>query len=292
MPKANPNHKLKLTGPFLKKVQPELRDVIFWDTIQPGMCVKVTPKSKRSFKAVYRHGGRLRWFHIDTYPAIGLADARRIARTVRARAALGEDPHGEKVELRRAGKIEGRTFDDIAQACAPFWRTTKLPNADSWTVSPPISASKISSRTETTNSADSLRETPTSRYTASLKSARVTVPAAMKLSHRRRSIGNVLHRSAHSNGGLGWHFSVTNLPLMELRDPLTFRSLTSLGSEHPIIATVVAAMSSSRKNWKILAPSVKFRREFFGLEKANKGGTHVCEHPTVCRSSGIRGENR
>ena len=86
---------------------------------------------------------------------------------------------------------------------SPFWRTTKLPKDDSLTISPRTKALEISSRTESTNSADSLRDKPTSRYTASLKSARVTARAAMKPPHPCLYIGNVLHRSAHSNRGLG-----------------------------------------------------------------------------------------
>jgi hypothetical protein len=44
----------------------------------------------------------------------------------------------------------------------PFWRTAKLPNDEILTISPRSSARAISAITDSTSSADSLRERPTS----------------------------------------------------------------------------------------------------------------------------------
>jgi len=101
----------KLTDRFVRTVQPADRDVIYWDTHQGALGLKVTPKGTKSFTVHYRHKGRLRWYHIDRYPAIGLAEARTIAKQVRARAALGQDPHGDKIAARK-----GETFADLAEA--------------------------------------------------------------------------------------------------------------------------------------------------------------------------------
>jgi hypothetical protein len=49
------------------------------------------------------------------------------------------------------------------------------PNEDNLTVSPPVSALANSSKTACTSIADSLRDRPTHRYTASERSTRVTV---------------------------------------------------------------------------------------------------------------------
>src|SRR5712672_1716582 len=57
----------------------------------------------------------------------------------------------------------------------PFLRTTNEPKEDSFTVSPRSRQSVISLSTNSTNAADSVRERPTFWYTASHKSARVTV---------------------------------------------------------------------------------------------------------------------
>lgn len=103
--------KRKITDRFVRMVQPASRDVIFWDTHQGGLGLKVTPKGTKSFTVYYRYKGRLRWYHIDRYPAIGLAEARSIAKQVRARAALGQDPHGDKIASRK-----GETFTHLAEA--------------------------------------------------------------------------------------------------------------------------------------------------------------------------------
>src|SRR6476646_4388240 len=57
----------------------------------------------------------------------------------------------------------------------PFFLTTNEPNEESLTVSPRSRQSVISLSTNSTNAADSVRERPTFWYTASHKSARVTV---------------------------------------------------------------------------------------------------------------------
>src|SRR5208283_75305 len=56
-----------------------------------------------------------------------------------------------------------------------FSRTTNRPNEDNLTDSPSIKASANSSKTACTSKADSLRDRPTHRYTASARSTRVTV---------------------------------------------------------------------------------------------------------------------
>src|SRR5258708_11407861 len=61
----------------------------------------------------------------------------------------------------------------------PFWRTEKLPKDEIFTVSPRVSDSTISLRMVSTRAAESFRDRPTSWYTASLRSARVTVVSDM-----------------------------------------------------------------------------------------------------------------
>src|SRR5947209_8374329 len=61
----------------------------------------------------------------------------------------------------------------------PFLRTTNEPNDDSFTVSPRSRQSVISFSTISTRVADSVRDSPTFWYTASHRSARVTVLPAI-----------------------------------------------------------------------------------------------------------------
>src|SRR6266550_4303530 len=68
----------------------------------------------------------------------------------------------------------------------PFLRTTKEPNEDSFTVSPLSRQSVISFNTISTRVADSVRDSPTFWYTASQRSARVTVLPAIARPRSRR----------------------------------------------------------------------------------------------------------
>src|SRR6187402_1552744 len=61
----------------------------------------------------------------------------------------------------------------------PFLRTTNEPNDESFTVSPRSRQSVISFSTISTRVADSVRDSPTFWYTASHRSARVTVLPAI-----------------------------------------------------------------------------------------------------------------
>src|SRR5204862_629056 len=61
----------------------------------------------------------------------------------------------------------------------PFFRTTNEPNEESFTVSPRSRQSVISFSTISTRVADSVRDSPTFWYTASHRSARVTVLPAI-----------------------------------------------------------------------------------------------------------------
>src|SRR5215472_17423579 len=70
----------------------------------------------------------------------------------------------------------------------PFLRTTNEPNDESFTVSPRTRQSVISFSTSSTSAEDSVRDRPTFWYTASHKSARVTVfPVIAQPQSRQRS---------------------------------------------------------------------------------------------------------
>ena len=108
--KKPPNRRL-LTDLYIQKLKPTAKTFLVWDTKQGGLALQVTKRGTMSFKVIYRHKGRIRWYHIDRYPTIGLADARKTAKTIRAKATLGGDPHGEKV----ASRI-GANLNHVAQA--------------------------------------------------------------------------------------------------------------------------------------------------------------------------------
>jgi integrase len=104
-PAAAPN-KHKLSDIFLKKLKPQARTFLVWDTYQRGLAVAVQPTGHKAWKCVYSFNNRPRWFHVGDVSAINLADARKLASRVMFQVAEGKDPAAEKRAERRKGTIE------------------------------------------------------------------------------------------------------------------------------------------------------------------------------------------
>jgi len=73
----------------------------YTDAVLPGFVLRVSPTSARTFGVRYYFGHRVRRFTLGDVCVLSLADAREQARQILARAALGGDPQGEKVEARK-----------------------------------------------------------------------------------------------------------------------------------------------------------------------------------------------
>src|SRR5262249_25013507 len=70
----------------------------------------VRPNGLRAWKVIYNIRGRTRWFHLGAGNAIGIKQARELARDIMYAVAKGEDPQADKRARRSAG-----TFAEIAQ---------------------------------------------------------------------------------------------------------------------------------------------------------------------------------
>ena len=82
--------KIKLTKSAIDALKPASRDEVYWDAALPGFGVKVTPKGRKVFIALYRvRGGKSQaaqvhdWSIRQTYPpsCAGYGSAR-ICRTL------------------------------------------------------------------------------------------------------------------------------------------------------------------------------------------------------------------
>jgi len=104
-------HKRVLTARFLQTLKPQRHGFLIWDAEQGGLALSVRPSGHMSWKAIYNHHGRTRWYTIGSTEKIGLADARKLAKTIMAQAALGEDPQAKKKE--EAGR-KSFTFEALA----------------------------------------------------------------------------------------------------------------------------------------------------------------------------------
>ena len=122
--KRAPNRR-RLTDQYIRKLTPPSdKSVMVWDTAQGGLALRVRPTGTKTFKCCYRHQGRLRWYTIDRYPAIGLSEAREVARNIRAQATLGADPQGEK--------MQSRVGDSLAHIHADYVTRYAQANNKSW----------------------------------------------------------------------------------------------------------------------------------------------------------------
>ncbi|MBI1364958.1 MAG: DUF4102 domain-containing protein [Alphaproteobacteria bacterium] len=66
-----------------------------------GLYLAITPNGAKSWRMVYRFGGRQRRLVLGRYPALGLSDAREKWREARKTLANGLDPSNEKRRIDR-----------------------------------------------------------------------------------------------------------------------------------------------------------------------------------------------
>ena len=111
--------KIKLTKSAIDALKPTATDEVYWDATLPGFGVKVTPKGRKVFIALYRvRGGksRLRKYTIGPYGKLTLHHARATAQRVFAERFDGRDPAAEKLDQRRR-EVADRV-DDLIEAFA------------------------------------------------------------------------------------------------------------------------------------------------------------------------------
>jgi len=98
----------------VKNVQPGDKRTLYWDTLQKGLALQVTPAGAKTYKLIYRFHGRPRWYTIGGVDAISLKEAREIARDKMADVVKGIDVQTERRTARKA-----RTFGELAQRYIP-----------------------------------------------------------------------------------------------------------------------------------------------------------------------------
>lgn len=81
-----------------------------------GLHLLVTPTASKLWRLQYRFEGKQKLLALGSYPAVGLADARRKRDDAKKILAAGTDPsqHQKKEKLRQAGS-NANTFDEISK---------------------------------------------------------------------------------------------------------------------------------------------------------------------------------
>lgn len=108
---------IRLSKAIVDALPPSTKDVVYWDENLPGFGVKVTPKGRKVFIALYRTGGagsRLRKYTIGPYGRVTLHGARAEAQKVFAARLEGRDPATEKREGKRRLTLD--KIEDVVES--------------------------------------------------------------------------------------------------------------------------------------------------------------------------------
>ncbi len=109
-------------GPLTEKailaLKPAQTRYVVPDGLVPGLLLRVSPSSVKTWALFYRTGGRQRFFTLGRYPDLTLGKAREAARRGLAKARLGDDPHGEKLQARREARKDAEsTVEALTLRC-------------------------------------------------------------------------------------------------------------------------------------------------------------------------------
>lgn len=79
---------------------------VMWDSVQPGLAVRLYATGRKSFVFVYRLQGAgrslsPRWLNLGSCDAVSLRDARNVARVAAGKVASGADPAAERQRERQ-----------------------------------------------------------------------------------------------------------------------------------------------------------------------------------------------
>src|SRR4029434_2304582 len=88
------------TAKGLSALKPATVRIDYWDESLPGFGLRITPDGQKTWTVMYRFGGRKRRNTLGAYPALSLADARKLAREAQRSVRLGIDTSAAKQAAR------------------------------------------------------------------------------------------------------------------------------------------------------------------------------------------------
>lgn len=110
-----------LTARRIAAIAVEAGQVDYWDTIVPGLALRVGAGGTKTYIVRYRANGKQRRLTIGKHPHITLADAREKAREKLSAALAGDDPASSRA-LHRSKDSSFRALCDEVQAARTDWR--------------------------------------------------------------------------------------------------------------------------------------------------------------------------
>ena len=123
------------TAKGLAALKPAAVRIDYWDESLPGFGLRVTPDGQKTWTVMYRFGGRKRRYTLGVYPALSLADARKLAREAQRAVGLGIDP--------AAAKKAERLADSFAKLAEHYLERYAKPRKKSWREDARIIANKL-----------------------------------------------------------------------------------------------------------------------------------------------------
>src|SRR4051812_5952706 len=103
--------RIRLAKQTIDRLAPGHRDEIYWDTLQTGLHLKVTPAGKKVLFVYYRtRSGQQRRQKVGDYGAITVQQARERSKSILGSVASGNDPAQERSDQRRRHK-SGKVAD-------------------------------------------------------------------------------------------------------------------------------------------------------------------------------------
>jgi len=171
-----------LTDVYLRAVKPPASGRIeLWDSRVRGLCFRLTAAGAAAWTVRGRAAdGRHTRVTLGTYPALGLADARRAALDALAALQRGADPVAEKRQARAKRKAE-RAEPTVAERLAQ-WQQAK---AARWSDRHAAEVARLAARDIVPRLGKrALRQTSRADWVALIEAKRRAAPAAAALLYR------------------------------------------------------------------------------------------------------------
>ena len=111
-----------------RKLKPQTKPFVIWDTYQRGLAVRFYPTGKQAFYFVYRHNNRPRWDLIGYWDAVPLQAAREECSKRACKVLQGIDPLAERLAQRGTGtfkELSDRYVEEYARRHNKAWAGTQ-----------------------------------------------------------------------------------------------------------------------------------------------------------------------
>jgi integrase len=109
----------KLTNSRIDQTKPSDKELYLWDSTQPGLGLRVYPSGRKVFIYQYRlKTGQTRKKTIGRYPAVTPHKAKVVANELAGKVFDGEDPSGERHDLKKSTSLEELCNLYLSEGCS------------------------------------------------------------------------------------------------------------------------------------------------------------------------------